>query len=197
MDTLFLEEYLQQKCYTIIKETLQEKAIKLSIHNFQLKEENNNGGTYVSWDCFLNEKSINISGSGEGIVDALFASAVESFSNDYKILKGFSFEDFSLRVKFKYSRKWQQTDAPVEIKIAITNSKKQKFYFSAQSRSLIATVIEVIRKALEFLINLEAAIIQLKKDYNYAKKRNRIDLMQLYILQLSDLIRIAEYETTT
>ena len=55
-------------------------------------------------------------------------------------------------------------------------------------------MIEAIRKALEFLINIEVAILQLKKDYNHAKKRNRTDLIQLYTMQLSDLVRISEYK---
>tara|TARA_R110000824_G_scaffold68140_3_gene176424 strand:+ start:1131 stop:1727 length:597 start_codon:yes stop_codon:yes gene_type:complete len=194
VDTPFPEEHLQQKCLDIIKETLQEKMIKLSIYNFSLREDKERSCAHVSWNCSLGGKNIKISGTGVGIVDALFVSAVESFSGDYKILEGFNFEDFSLRVKFKYSRKRQQTDAPVEIKIAIANSRKQKFYFSAQSRSLVSAVIEAIRKALEFLINIEVAILQLKKDYNHAKKRNRTDLIQLYTMQLSDLVRISEYK---
>ena len=57
MDIPFPEEHLQQKCFGIIKETLQEKSIKLSISNFELREENNDG-TYVSCKCTLNKKNI-------------------------------------------------------------------------------------------------------------------------------------------
>ena len=143
----------------------------------------------------LNTKVIKINGTGNGAVDALYNSIIHKLNKQYQSLNSVKFEDFSLRVKFKQSHSWNQTDAPVEIKLVLrSDANKNNLYFSAESRSLMVAAISVIRKAIKFLINSELSVIQLRKDIQSAKERNRSDLISAYTLQLSEMLCVANYE---
>jgi len=61
---------------------------------------------------------------------------------------------------------------------------------------LVVAAISAIRKAIEYLINVELAVIQLYKGIQDATARDRTDLIQKYTLQLAELVRIVSYEET-
>ena len=94
------------------------------------------------------------------MVDALFNSMMSRFTKDFSSLSQVQFEDFAMRIKFKNSSR--KTDAPVEIKISLKNNRGQKIYFSAEARSMVVASISAIRKAFEYLINAEFAVICLR-----------------------------------
>jgi len=199
MPPTFPEEVIQAKCRKIINEVLGDSQLKLFISNFVLKENDEDKKSYIS--CYLavpNNKNLSakIKGDGSGFVDALFNAIIGELSNNFCSLKQFKLDDFSMKVKFKESRRWNKTDAPVEIKLAIENLNKKLLYFTATARSLVVAVISAIRKAIEYLINVELAVIQLYKNIQDATKRDRTDLIQRYTLQLAELVRIVSYEET-
>ena len=118
---------------------------------------------------------------------------IQKFSKEYVSLKQVEFEDFLMRVNFKTARR-RGTDSPVEIKLSLQTSRKQNIYFSAESRSMIVATISVIRKAFEYFINAEIAMLALQKNINNSMQRNRTDLSEKYTLQMAELVRIISYE---
>jgi len=199
MPPTFPEEVIQAKCKKIIDEVLRTSQLKLFISNFVLEENDKDKKSYIS--CHLavpNNKSLStkIKGDGNGFVDALFNAVIDELSNNFCSLKQFKLDDFSMKVNFKESRRWNKTDAPVEIKLAIENLNKNLLYFTATARSLVVAAISAIRKAIEYLINVELAVIQLYKGIQDATARDRTDLIQKYTLQLAELVRIVSYEET-
>jgi len=199
MPPTFPEEVIQAKCKKIIDEVLRTSQLKLFISNFVLEENYKDKKSYIS--CHLavpNNKSLStkIKGDGNGFVDALFNAVIDELSNNFCSLKQFKLDDFSMKVNFKESRRWNKTDAPVEIKLAIENLNKNLLYFTATARSLVVAAISAIRKAIEYLINVELAVIQLYKGIQDATARDRTDLIQKYTLQLAELVRIVSYEET-
>jgi len=194
MDILFPEEARQNDLMKIITDVLGEAKVVVFISNFILKEDDATKCSNISCKLHLQKEMIAIVGKGNGPVDALFSALIKKLNKRYFSLEGIKFEDFSLKVKFKESRRWKKTDAPVEIKLVLKNSRDKRLYFHAQSRSLVVAAIAVIRKALEYLINAERAIIQLRLDYADAMSRNRMDLTYKYAFQLGELIQISNYE---
>ena len=60
----------------------------------------------------------------------------------------------------------------------------------------VGTTILGMQQAFEYLINAELAVVQLHKNIQDAKKRNRTDLVSQYTKQLTELVRIISYEQT-
>ena len=181
MNNSFPEEELQKKCLEIVKEVLREKYVDLFIGNFILKEDDKKKTSNISCTIsFSNEwKNVKIKGNGCGIVDALINAMTTQFGEEFGSLRRVEFDDFAMRVKFK-SNLVRRAAAPVEIKLALKNKRGQRMYFVAESRSMVVAAITVIRKAFEYLINAEHAILQLHESIIEATQRNRRDLVRIY-----------------
>tara|TARA_R100001244_G_C5160409_1_gene130933 strand:- start:226 stop:834 length:609 start_codon:yes stop_codon:yes gene_type:complete len=195
MNNSFPEEELQKKCASIVREVLDRKYINLFIGNFILKEEDKEKISNISCVIsFSNEwEDVIIEGKGRGVVDALIGAIIAQFGEVFFSLQQLEFDDFAMRVKFKNSFT-RRADAPVEIKLALKNKRGQRIYFFAESRSMVVAAISVIRKAFEYLINAERAILQLRESIFEATKRNRFDLVTRYTDQMSCLVKILSYE---
>ena len=187
MDLDLPEDEMQKKYTRIVKEVLGKDFIGIGISQFILREDIQNNCT---------TDSILIEGAGNGMVDALFNCIIEQLNDKYMSLRHIEFGDFALKVKLKESRRWRKSDAPVEIRLALRSGDNKKLYFKAQSTSLVGTTILGMQKAFEYLINAELAVVQLHKNIQDAKKRNRTDLVSQYTKQLTELVRIISYEQT-
>jgi len=197
MDISFPEEERQKKIYKIIDAVLGKTKAIVFIGDFVLREDDKEKRSLISCNLIINGKTTPIEGIGIGAIDALYSGIHEKLNKEFSSLNSVKFDDFSMRVKFKESRQWNNTDAPVEIKLALKNNNVgDRIYFHAESRSLVVSAIAVIRKAIEFLINSELAVIQLKKDIQFARERDREDLVRRYISMLSELVFVANYEET-
>ena len=194
MNSPFPEEAHQQYIENIIKDVLGDECVALFITNFVLSENDEKQTSNVFCDIqFSNEwEAQQIEGRGTGAVNALVNGMMEAFSQKFFSLKQVELDDFAVRVKFASNRR--STDAPVEIKLALRNERNQRIYFYATSRSMVIAAVSVIRKAFEYLINAERAILQLREDIAYATLRNRQDLASKYTTQMTELVRILSYE---
>ena len=195
MNNSFPEEELQKKCASIVKNVLGTNYINLFIGNFILKEDDKEKISNISCVIsFSNEREdVIIEGKGRGVVDALIGAIMAQFGEVFFSLQQLEFDDFAMRVKFKNSFT-RRTDAPVEIKLALKNKRGQRIYFFAESRSMVVAAISVIRKAFEYLINAERAILQLRESIFEATERNRRDLVTTYTDQMVRLVKILSYE---
>jgi|10_taG_2_1085330.scaffolds.fasta_scaffold03319_15 hypothetical protein len=195
MNNSFPEEELQKKCASIVKDVLNKNYINLFISNFILKEDDKEKISHISCVIsFSNEREdVIMEGKGRGVVDALMNATIAQFGEVFFSLQRVEFDDFAMRVKFKNSLR-RRTDAPVEIKLALKNKRGQRIYFFAESRSMVVAAISVIRKAFEYLINAERAILQLRESIFEAKGRNRRDLVTKYTDQMARLVKIISYE---
>ena len=194
MNNTFPEEAHQRHIENIIKEVLGAEYINLFITNFVLSENDEQQISNIFCDIkFSNEwKDEQIEGHGTGAVNALVNGMMKTFSQKFFSLEQVELDDFAVRVKFASNRR--STDAPVEIKLILRNKRNQRIYFHATSRSMVIAAVSVIRKAFEYLINAERAILQLREDIAYATLRNRQDLARKYTTQITELVRILSYE---
>jgi len=194
MDTLFPEEARQNDLMKIIEEVLGAAKVSVFIGDFILKEDDAAKSSHISCKLHLRNRILNIKGRGDGPVDALFTAVVEALTPTYISLEGVQFDDFSLKVKFKEGPTTRKAAAPVEIKLVLKNERNKRMYFHSQSRSLMAAAVAAIRRAFEFLINAEKAVLQLRDAHRNAADRYRRDLTEKYALQLAELVQVANYE---
>jgi len=195
MHNTFPEEALQSKCLKVVHEILGAQYVSIFIKDFSLIENDETKTSHVKCTIsFSNKwKNMAIKGVGYGMVDALFNSMMKRFTKDFSSLSQLEFDDFAMHVKFK-NLLATKTDAPVEIKIALTNKQGQRIYFSSEARSMVVAAISAIRNAFEYLINAERAFLHLQKDIENAAGRNRVDLANTYTNQMATLVRILSYE---
>ncbi|MAH44916.1 hypothetical protein CMI37_03755 [Candidatus Pacearchaeota archaeon] len=195
MDLDFPEEATIQKNNKIIDEVLK-KRVQIVITQFTLKEDFKNDCSIVTCSYKLKpsrRKAKKITGTGSGVIDALFNAAMAELTKNFHSLKEIELYDFLVKVKFQESIQQRRTDAPVEIKIALVSSNKRRMYFKSTSNSLAKAGIKSVCKAIEYLMNAELAAIQLCKDIENANKRNRVDLTSRYTFQLAELVKCVSY----
>jgi len=192
----FPQEALQNECHLIIQEVLGDSYIRVFIGDFSLVEDDKKKITHVNCKIFFsNNREETIEGKGHGIVDALFNSIIQKYSSEYTSLTQVRFDDFIMKVNFK-SANSRSTDSPVEIKLALKTitRREQNIFFSATARSMVVAAISVIRKAFEYFINAEAAVLVLQESIKDARARNRRDLNNKYVSQMAQLVQIVSYE---
>ena len=175
----------------IARDILKENYVKVIITDFVLRERQE---TQIKCKIvFSNEwEDIFIEGVGSGVVDVLFTSIINNLSKQFFSLKQISFDDFIMEVKFKTNIR--KSASPVEIKLALKNTRGKNIYFSSESQSMMKATIAVVTIACEYFINAEISILQLRKDIENAKKRDRNDLLDTYVNQMIDLVTITSYE---
>lgn len=66
--------------------------------------------------------------------------------------------------------------------------------FRSQGRSAIRAMLDVVLSTIEFYINSEAAVQNLKKYIKEARTRRRQDLVEKYTSKMVDLVKGVSYE---
>ena len=169
-----LEEHKRKDLHKKIKQFLKnsDSYTKLAIASLTLKENIKKHTSSITCDLILKEEKIKIKGEGNGLVDALLPTIIYELSHRYNSLKNIRLSEFYATAKIKKKSKLG-TDSPVKVELVLLNSEGKKLYFSAHAKSMNTATILVIVEAVEYFINSEIAILELKKCVDDAKKRNR------------------------
>lgn len=138
-------------------------------------------------------KTIQFSGTGSGIVDALFSTLIVELEKEYISLRGLYIKDFSVCMA-KSGQKVHNADAKIIVSGIIKNIKNYEFVFNAGCLSLLSGCVRVVIHASEQFINAEIATLQLKRAIKDAEKRYRSDLVEKYTLQLSEIMKVSCYK---
>ena len=181
----------QTKISGIVQEVLDENYTPLQIKNFTLKEDTENDKSLVTCELVLGEQEILVEGQGSGVVDALFCTIIKELSIQYSSLNNIQLIDFIMKVTPE--KKGIGSSGFVSIDLAVRNRRGNKTHFLHKSRSIIGAAIQVVQKCIEYFINSELAIVQLKKSLQNAKERNRMDLVTKYTHMMSELVKNMPY----
>jgi len=194
------DEIFQKGINDLIHDILGDSFVKVLIDEVLIKENIVANNSEIKCNIHLmtkNEvKTLQIENIATGIVDALFCEIVTQLSKNFYSLKNIEFVDFSIAVHFKEKIKKSGVDAPAKVSLIIKNSEQSRLYFDACSRSMNAGAIEVVRKAIEFLINAELAAIDLYDRITDAKERRRNDLVDQYTFNLIEIVKVTSYSTS-
>lgn len=192
----FLE---QEKIKTNVRKICDNWRVMIAIDDFEIYEDFKNKKTKIKSNTLqilskTKKEKLNIEGEGKGVVDAFFQAFLNATQTQYPSLSDIKFEEFS--VKAILNNKIPGSDSNVEVTIRLSNSRKEMFEFRKKSHSINSASIKVIIRAFEFFINSHIAITKIYISLKDAKDRNRLDLIEKYTKQMSELVRVTNYSPT-
>ena len=193
------EDFQRQKNLAIIREVLKTDYISFHCEEFIITEKSG-GRTHV--ECTINMSSGEtrlVKGSGTGAVDALFNSLIETYSRSNKSLEDIAVQEFHIFVDRADLRQRHRigrigADAMVKTCLIINSGVGPMLPFRSQGRSAIRAMLDVVLSTIEFYINSEAAVQNLKKYIKEARTRRRQDLVEKYTSKMVDLVKGVSYE---
>ena len=188
-------EILHDEINCRVKETLGKDYCHIDIDRLTLEEDLRKGVSRVSFKLKLGKEVKEIAGTGMGVVDALFSSIMKEVEKEYVSLSELSLIDFSVEGDFeRKTYKKTNTDVDVEVRLLMRTSGGNEFIFRERSPSMHTAAIKVVLKVIEHFVNAERAVGVLYRCIDDAKKRQRGDLVDIYLRELSELVRSISYE---
>ena len=188
-------EILHDELNCRVREILKNDYYTMSINKLTLEEDLLEEISRVSFRLNLGSESKEITGTGKGVVDALFTGIMNCLEKEYISLSELSLVDFSIEGDFeRKTYKKSNTDVDVEARLLMQSSGGLEFIFRERSPSMNTAAIKVVLKVMEHFINAERAVGVLYECIGDAKKRQRGDLVDNYLRELSELVRSISYE---
>ena len=184
----------------LTREILSDKYIKLKVdREFDIKEDFSANKTKIYCKVHLTgsrtDSEFYIEGSGQGPVDAFFSSLSTQLSEHFCSLNTLRFYEFGASADLTRSEYSPSgSDAPVEVTLVVGNNLGKQFVFRNRSRSINRAAIETVLEAGQYFVNTEEAVITLHHAIVDAEKRNRGDLTDRYLMQLSTLVEDSCYQ---
>ena len=193
------EDFQRQENLAIIREILKAGYVSFHCEEFTITEKEEG---YTQVECVINMSSgetKTVTGSGKGAVDALFNSLIETYSPSNKSLEDIVVQEFHIFVdradlRDRHRKGCIGADAMVNTCLIINNGIGPIVPFRSESRSAIRAMLDVVLSAIEFYINSETAVQNLKEYIRDANRRNRQDLVESYTAKMVNLVKSVSYE---
>lgn len=180
----------------LIRSVLKDSYLGLSIDRIELSEDVGAEGQsevrVTLHETHEGGREQVISGSGVGIVDALYHGLVDHYAVEYPSLNTIRFTGFEVKGRMGTSRE-QGLDAEAVVTLVVQNTDERAFSFEEANRSMVTAALRVVAEAAEYFINSERAFVAVYKALTDARGRNRADLVQTYTGQLSELVNTTSY----
>ena len=196
MDFSFPEEYKQAHIEAITKDVLGGDRISLNIDNLIFKDLSPIDASSVEFRVKFSSEVLQLSATGVGIVDALCNAFIDHFKQRFFCLETIQFDDFALKVSLKESQKLLKADATAEIMLVLKTNKNKRLYFRFKSRSLVECAVEVVREAMEFLINCEQTVVTLHHIIENLEKAKRRHMIDEHVFKMAEVVQIMNFEKT-
>jgi|1_EtaG_2_1085319.scaffolds.fasta_scaffold01365_10 hypothetical protein len=195
------EDLQRQKNTQLIRDILGEEYSSLSYEGLKIFENPNRTDVQCCLVVTTAKKQIEsreISGSGFGLVDALFSTLLAEYANDCVSTTALRLEEFYIfvdRADLKRQTQEGKTGAGALVKtcLIVNNGNNGLVPFRSISHSVIAAMAQVVFSAMEFFINSERAVHKLRVCVRDATKRKRPDLTELYTFKMAELVKNASY----
>tara|TARA_R100000781_G_scaffold50239_1_gene33282 strand:+ start:166 stop:798 length:633 start_codon:yes stop_codon:yes gene_type:complete len=190
-------EAKQEECYRLIKESLGQDYVQLKlVGELKIHENLENSQTKITCHVRARDEDFPIVGIGKGPVDALYSSLSKMLSQEYSSLTNFYFLEFGVRANLLKRSKISNpgSDAHVEAVLVLRNGDGNDFVFRARDCSVIGASMRAALSAIEYLINLEEAVIKMHVALEDAKDRKRDDLVAGFTNKLIQLVDRSSYK---
>ncbi len=186
------EESKRNDLRDLFQSILRDNVIALSPVSVSAKEVFDNKESEVSFA--FNEK---ISGKskkvslrsvkGKGLVDCLFRGCKSKYSESYPSLQSVELVDFKVMPIFSMKKPGSRAETDIVLSVKVGDRGVSEFV--SRSDSIIRSAFTTTLKAFQFYMNCEASFDRIKIVLDDATKRNRGDIQQRC---LSDLSKITE-----
>lgn len=187
----------QAELETMVRETLGEHYRALAVTRYTLDEDMTAGrATIATRLAGVEETPRAVEGEGVGMIDALFNGLKASLRADFPSLDHIHFVGFGVSGDFSDNTGGAGSDALGVVELTVENTNGRRFTFGARSRSVSASSVEAVVRAVEHFVNAELAVLRVLDWVDDARSRSRTDLVTRYTQRLSDLVINASYSET-
>jgi hypothetical protein len=185
----------QRKMIGLMKEILQEDHLQLTVHNYTLNE--NLDESTVDIECRLSDQKddgFEVSGTGVGVIDALFAGLKKRMADDYPSLESIRFSEFSIKGLISSDDSPDvATKAEAVATVGIVNSEDKEFQFDATAPSVSRAGIQATILAAEYFVNSERTYVKLHEILEHYRSEGRTDLVEKYTDLMSQVVENTSY----
>ena len=124
---------------------------------------------------------------GKGFVDCLFRGCKENYSELYPSLLNVNLVDLKVRPVFSLISRSAGSDAETDIVLSVRIGDRGISEFKSRSDSIIRSAFTTTLNAFQFYINCEASFEKIKIALDDARSRNRGDIQQKCLINLSKI----------
>ncbi len=179
----------------LVKSILGESYTKLKVERIKVEEDLSTEQTSITCEAVQSDSGerIALTGTGAGVVDALFNAMMDRFADEYPSLKSIRLSSFSVGARLETRNREAGTDSQGECSLELANSEGKLFPFTVASRSVLGAVLCTMLNGMAYFINSERAFTSVYHALQDAKQRNRQDLVQRFTGQMAILVRNTSY----
>ncbi|MBP04913.1 MAG: hypothetical protein CMA72_09050 [Euryarchaeota archaeon] len=194
-----VQEFRRENIKQLFVKVLQEGILRLEPLSVVVEESFNSDFTtailsFVQHQGGSREQLKIREDNAKGFVDAIFKACSREFSDSYPSLDRIRLTDYRVNPIFKKIKSKMQTDAKVQVILTMEVLDRGPAEFSCTSRSILHSTLVATLEAFEFYINCERSFHKIQTILDDAKDRNRGDITQSCVSDLSKLTEVNTYE---
>tara|TARA_Y100001937_G_scaffold127771_1_gene201070 strand:+ start:1884 stop:2483 length:600 start_codon:yes stop_codon:yes gene_type:complete len=194
------EEFKRENIKQLFGKILSSQKVKLEPLKVSVDETWKSDFTTVDLEIQLTKgevsETVKIKESqAKGFVDGMFKACHQAFAEKCPSLCNLKLVNYELTPSFKKSKNTIGSDASVEVSITMEVKDHGVAEFSSTSRSILHSSVAVTLEAFQFYMNCESTFRKIKLILEDANQRNRGDIAQSCIADLSTLTQVNTYES--
>jgi len=175
----------------LIRRVLGANFFELTLHRLTIEELD--GGSRVKVEVQEGDQTIEVEGSGVGLVDALFVGLLDRYAREYQSLKTIQMTGFRVAADIETKKAQAGVDAVARVTLDVTNSEGRQFSFSDASRSVTTSSARAVLAMVQYFVNAERAFLTLHHARRDALARGREDLVSRYTAEMSAVVESTSY----
>lgn len=184
------EESKRNDLRNLFQSILRDNVIVLSPVSVSSKEVFDNEESEVSFAfnervSGKNKKVSLRSVKGKGLVDCLFRGCKNKYSESYLSLQSVELVDFKVMPIFSMKKPGSRAETDIVLSVKVGDRGVSEFV--SRSDSIIRSAFTTTLKAFQFYMNCEASFDKIKIVLDDATKRNRGDIQQRCLTDLSKI----------
>ena len=185
---------------TVFRKILNKDTFLLKPRELLIKEQYESNSTKVDFSFDMEDEQkrevISFTDSlGQGFVDAIFTECHLYFLRKYASLENISLVDIGVTPNFIASKKTSGTDASSRVTFRMQVKGHGLSEFCSESHSFVAASFRAVLSAFQFYINCEKTFNKLQIIRADALLRNRSDIVQSCLYDMSKVTEVNYYDT--
>jgi LeuA-like protein with dimerisation domain len=175
----------------LIRKVLGGNVFELKLH--RLGVEDLDGGSVVKLELLEGDQPVEVTGSGVGLVEALYNALLERYAREYQSLKTIQLTNFQINADIGTKTGQAGVDAIAQVTLDVSNSEGRQFSFHDSSRSVTASTARAVLAMVQYFVNAERAFLTLYNARRDALSRGREDLVARYTAEMAAVVESTSY----
>lgn len=190
------QHYKRENVKTIFKKVLQDNAVVLVPEEITVKEKINPGPmeTVIDFSFFDGDQHVLINTiTGHGLMHCLFSGLRDNYIEEYHSISNLKLIDLAVTPIMSKNRESLGADAKVSLCLRVDVQGHGSSEFVKCSRSIIDCSFQGILEVFQFYLNCHKTFVKLRQVIKEAESRNRTDIVQACLSDLSILTEVNFY----